>query len=220
MFWTFRKTQRALQILRACMGRAHYRPISDQDLTFYTKFAPRSGVGNSPSQVSKMVFAATKPNIRALSQTMGLNQDLDLPCPHPHPSMHDFNFFHTTTRTSARDGKTCWLCVSSPVSILENCQPLRGRLHLILTELPNSQFSCRSLDTGCKLLEQPESQTEWTQNGPRRQDYSTSHPAHLWTGAVWGSGTPWEQDRFCPCPQRQKMKQKLQYNTITSTLGH
>ena len=91
VFWAFRNTHRTLQIL------------SDQDLISYTKFGQRSGVVNFPSQVNKMVFAATKTNIRTLTQNMGLNQEQSLPCPHPHPPMHDFHFFHTMTRTSERD---------------------------------------------------------------------------------------------------------------------
>lgn len=42
-----------------------YIPISGQGSTFYTELGPRSVVVNFTSQVSKMVFAAAKPNVHA-----------------------------------------------------------------------------------------------------------------------------------------------------------
>lgn len=103
-FWAFRKMQWALQIPRKRTGRAHYLPASDWGFTSYTNQAwPKIRSCKIPSQVSKMVFDATKPNI--FDTAHGSQAELDLPCPHPHPPMHDFRFFHTVTRTPARDRK-------------------------------------------------------------------------------------------------------------------
>ena len=104
MFWAFRKIQMTRDTIRVYTWEGFpFPPVSDQKLTFCTKLGPRSRVVNFPSQVSKMSFAAAKPNIESLMQAMGLHQELDLPSSQPPPPMDDPKPFPKVTSTTARD---------------------------------------------------------------------------------------------------------------------